>query len=86
MGKTQGKSKDTHHKDDEKKKEPYGPRSLKWSTEKTVQAGCGVFCDRHYADQCPRIINGSVTESVLKKKGYCSCCIKDKKKCSGGNH
>ena len=35
-GKSPVKSKDMHHKDDEKKKETYGPRSLKWSAEKNV--------------------------------------------------
>ena len=39
--KTQGKSKDTHNKDDKKKKEPYGPRSLKLSTEKPFRRGVG---------------------------------------------
>ena len=83
------KSKDRHPKEDKGKKETYGTRSLKWSAEKNGQAGCGAFCqtgDRHYVDQCPRILNGSVTENMLKKKGYCTCCIKDKKKCTGGNH
>ena len=41
-GKTHGKSKDTHHKEDKKENESYGPRSLKWTTEKkTLRRGAG---------------------------------------------
>ena len=81
--KTQGRSKDTHHKEEKKKNNSYSPRSLKWTTKANVQAGCGTFCktgDRHFPDRCPKLMNGGVTEVLVNKKGLRMCCLRKKKK------
>ena len=85
-GKAQGRSKDSHRKEGKQNDETYGGgRSLRSDVS---QDGCGVFCSdgsKHYPNSCPKVRDESVTGGLLKKKGYCSCCIREKKKCSGGS-
>ena len=83
-GKAQGRSKDSHHrdshhKDNKQKNETHsGGRSLR---SEVSQDGCGAFCSdgkKYFPNWCLKVKDGSVTAGLLKKKGFCSCCISKK--------
>ena len=88
--KGQGRNKDSGNKDPpqgerKQKKDSYvGGRSLRSDVSQEVCGICQEEGSKHYPNQCPKILDGSVGAGLLQKKGFCTCCLS--KKCKNGSH